>query len=732
MLEESLFKTNYLGRDGFRWWVGQVAPNGDYTEEQSNGGGWGNRVKVRILGYHPYSELELPNKDLPWAQCLLSTTAGSGAANKATSVKVAPGDTVFGFFLDGDNAQVPVIVGVFGRTSQVPSNDFANPFTPFTGKTSRIKNDGSKVAASESNEQNATSQTSPVAVDKKTANKLNKETNPDNDPRLKVNPSSNVIGQKVTVASTDKDSAVQKIKNETENFVSRITNITDGVQGAISGVNDAVDGVNDAVNGAKQTIFEEIDGITASIQGSATRMVQDMTTNLSNAMIPVMNAGLQKVYDVTYAIVLAATGSTVAADKAGTIAQALFIGPVKKISDAIPCITNKIINGISDTIKSVFQSVADNVTNFVSCIGDQVVGALMNHIIGAVSNFIQPLLGGVDKILNGFTPLNFLRSSADAILGLADRLGCEEIAPEFDLASNEWVIGKGSSDKVGVPVNEILETANAARVLAENAVSDVVGAVQDVAGAANSLGVFDFANPSVSTPGFESALGNCYAGPPELGGCGGTKIKIFGGGKGKGGVANAILQIAEGGRGLTGSMIGVDLVNGGGGYTFPPFVEIVDECGQGFGATARAVIDYDPDSDTYQEITDIYLVTEGQDYTPSDDEQDYVLDDENGPNIIDGGGGYDPEDDTVIDNYGNEYDINTDDDGSIIDVVRTPVSSTDDQGNPIQILEFASIIDNVEYTINSKTGSGAILRPRLRTRPAELQGVVKQVIDCIE
>ena len=737
MLEESLFKTNYLGRDGFRWWVGQVAPNGDYTEEQSNGGGWGNRVKVRILGYHPYSELELPNKDLPWAQCLLSTTAGSGAANKATSVKVAPGDTVFGFFLDGDNAQVPVIVGVFGRTSQVPSNDFSNPFVPFTGKTSRIKNDGSKVAASESNEQNATSQTSPVAVDKKTANKLNKETNPDNDPRLKVNPSSNVIGQKVTVASTDKDSAVQKIKNETENFVSRITNITDGVQGAISGVNDAVDGVNDAVNGAKQTIFEEIDGITASIQGSATRMVQDMTTNLSNAMIPVMNTGLQKVYDVTYAIVLAATGSTVAADKAGTIAQALFIGPVKKISDAIPCITNKIINGISDTIKSVFQSVADNVTNFVSCIGDQVVGALMNHIIGAVSNFIQPLLGGVDKILNGFTPLNFLRSSADAILGLADRLGCEEIAPEFDLASNEWVIGKGSSDKVGVPVNEILETANAARVLAENAVSDVVGAVQDVAGAANSLGVFDFANPSVSTPGFESALGNCFAGPPQLGGCGGTKIKIFGGGvKGVGGVANAILQIAEGGRGVTGSVIGVDLVNGGGGYTFPPFVEIVDECGSGYGASARAVIDYDPDSDTYQEITDIYLVSEGVNYTPSTDTsgKDYIDNDIDGPLIVDPGTGYDPNNDKVTDTNNNVYTIETDDGGRITKVIK--VGSTDNSGADVgKGIIIPSVTDSVEYTISSATGSasgsGAVLRPRLIERPDTPQGEVKQVIDCI-
>ena len=240
-------------------------------------------------------------------------------------------------------------------------------------------------------------------------------------------------------------------------------------------------------------------------------------------------------------------------------------------------------------------------------------------------------------------------------MGLADKLGCNEVAPEFDMGSDEWVIGKGSSDKTGVPVEEILAVANQAKALA----TAPLQAIQDIAGDVGSLGLFDFANPSVSAPGFESALGNCYAGPPELGGCGGTKVKLFGGGKGKGGVANAILQIAEGGRGLTGSVIGVDLVNGGGGYTFPPFVEIVDECGKGFGATARSKIDYDPDSPTFGQITDIYIVTDGQDYTPSGDIEDYIPDDENGPNIIDGGSGYDS-DDTVTDNYGNEYDVNVD------------------------------------------------------------------------
>ena len=346
---------------------------------------------------------------------------------------------------------------------------------------------------------------------------------------------------------------------------------------------------------------------------------------------------------------------------------------------------------------------------------NQVVGALVNHIIGGVTSFLKPFMDALSVISGGFDIGGFLGGTAEALLGLVDKLGCNEVAPEFDLASEEWVIGKGSSDKTGVPVDEILEVANEAKALAEAPLQ----AIQDIAGDVGSLGLFDFANPSVSLPGFESVLGNCYAGPPELGGCGGTKIKIFGGGKGKGGIANAILQIAEGGRGLTGSMIGVDLVNGGGGYTFPPFVEIVDECGKGFGATARAVIDYDPNSDTYQQITDIYLVTEGQDYTPSTDIKDYILDDENGPKIINGGSGYDSDNDTVTDNYDNEYGINTDTNGSITKLIR------------INNNEIPSIIDAMEFTINSTTGSGAIIRPRLRTRPVEPQGEVKQVIDCI-
>ena len=60
MIENTLIQSNFLGRDGFKWWVGQVAPE-DAQGGQINGAGWGNRVKVRILGYHPDNDIELKN-----------------------------------------------------------------------------------------------------------------------------------------------------------------------------------------------------------------------------------------------------------------------------------------------------------------------------------------------------------------------------------------------------------------------------------------------------------------------------------------------------------------------------------------------------------------------------------------------------------------------------------------------------------------------------------------------
>ena len=706
MLEESLFKTNFIGRDGFRWWIGQVAPQSCW-QDQADGAGWGNRVKVRIMGYHPYSELELPNEDLPWAQVLLGVTDGSGACNRAKTPKIEQADTVLGFFLDGDNAQLPCILGVFGRTDAVSySGPYSAPFEPFTGFSGPIKK-SSAVVANESNESNLDSQKSPRMVSPEIAEKLNKDIK---DPNKKEKAGFNAIGKKVTMATAKVSSEIDNIKTDIENFVGDVQNI--------------IKGITDGIGDFKQQINERIGAITKSIQSGATGLIHNMTGALSEAMGGAMNKGLDVLYKGVYATVLAATGSSKAADVAGIAAQSTFISPVKAISDALPCIANSVIGGIGGMIQGLLSNIADNVSNFVQCVADQGVGAIMNTIIGGVTKALQPLLGGVGKILGGFNPFSYLTSAVDAFQNVVSALDCNEPPADYALASNEWTIGVGTNEGSGTPVSQILETANKAREAASRGFG-IVDAVQDIAGLTGSLGVFDFANPSVSTPGFESVLGNCYAGPPELGGCGGTKIKIFGG-KGIGGVANAIIGLANADRGVTGSLLGVDLVNGGGGYTTPPFVEIVDECKSGYGAVARAVIDYDPNSPTYQEIIDIILVSPGENYTPSVDNpvNDITIDTDRPATIVTPGVNYTGNDgvgggDTVTDNIGNEYTIDVDENGGIRKL------------SPIGELKFPQISGEVELEINSLTGFGAILKPRFKRRPIEPQGEIKQVIDCI-
>ena len=234
--------------------------------------------------------------------------------------------------------------------------------------------------------------------------------------------------------------------------------------------------------------------------------------------------------------------------------------------------------------------------------------------------------------------------------------------------------------------------------------------------ASGSLGVFDFLNPSVSVPGFKSPLGECYAGPPLS--CAGVKVNIFGS-KGKGAIGKAILgSIVGEGAAATGSLIGIDMTSGGSGYNTPPFVEITDDCGQGYGGIARAVIDYDENSPTYQQVTDIYVISEGENYPikgPQVTDQlavDHVI-------VVNPGQDYD-KDDVISDGDGNPYTIYVDDDGRIINVLPQDSSVANVNG----------VNDLPELTINTKNGYGAILKPQLKPRPP-FQGEVKQVIDCV-
>ena len=438
-----------------------------------------------------------------------------------------------------------------------------------------------------------------------------------------------------------------------------------------------------------------------------------MTNGLYKGMAPSLNGGLNALYDKVFATTFAATKKRSIAKQAGAAAQAAMMLPVQAVQNFLPCAVGNVIGSIGDAVKGLLRGIMDNVQNFVSCIGEQFVAGLMNQIIGGLTKGLGPLMGGVSKILGGFSLGGFLRSKAEGLMAIANALSCNDTTPDFDAPTNEWVIGKGPKSAVGVAVDSILAAANAA----DSLTSKLVGGVQDLSIASGSLGVFDFLNPSVSVPSIGDSLGKCYSGPPLK--CAGLKVNIFGS-SGKGAIGKAIVgSIIGQGNTAAGSIIGVDLVSGGSGYNSPPFIEITDECKNGYGAIARAVIDYDEDSPTYQQVTDIYIVSEGENYPVPEDQgeldtvPDHVV-------VIDPGENYD--DDTVVkDQFGNVYTALIDDNGRI-----TRVSVPDGANVSVKTLKD----ELPELKITSRTGFGAILKLALKPRPS-YQGEIKQVIDCV-
>ena len=120
-----LFNPGFLG-SSFLWWVGQIADDstwrdnihpGNYEDKYSIPG-WGKRYKVRIIGLHDQGETEIESKDLPWANIMYPVTAGGFQTSSGASSQLRQGNMVFGFFLDGQDQQVPVIMGVLGNNSQ--------------------------------------------------------------------------------------------------------------------------------------------------------------------------------------------------------------------------------------------------------------------------------------------------------------------------------------------------------------------------------------------------------------------------------------------------------------------------------------------------------------------------------------------------------------------------------------------------------------------------------------
>ena len=599
MIEESLLKSNFLGRDGFIWWIGQVAPASVWRNEKSKidagenkrdddgnpkiGDSWAYRCKVRIVGYHTFDGTILPDIDLPWAHVSMTPENGSAQGSVGKSLMLTGGETVYGFFLDGEDAQQPIIVGCLYRnestvnfaTPEFLEKEKSSQFKPFTGLQGpltqgptqiREKNPAVQQEPTDAADPSVGIQTSSMVGDPVPA--VREQNKPGGDQLIRKS----LATQQFTLKGAE-----LKIVRENgcnDNLIGKIGKV---IQDFIAFVNRLEKGIDKYVDPVLNTLVD----ITTQIRTFASRIVgiiKFIINNMRNGIIGLVT----KLFGQFIGLVTPIPQ------------QPPIASATKNIVDIIFCVFEKLLPIIIDFITNMLAKIVGKAINAPLCAVEQAVAAILSKLIDTIDSFLGPIFSGLNWLIGAVGQVKDIlaqvSSLAQQILSFlaCDRLQCE--------TPTEWSPANGPGNGGSDSWNRTIGNINVLK-----------GINSDLGVAMGQLSLYGSTQNSTYRDCTERALrpkrqkdqvplppgvraNNCL--PPE--------IEIFGDGV----QAQAVPVVSD-----TGSILSVEILNPGRGYSKPPTVVIRDNTNCGTGAQATAEI-------TNGSVTGIYLNNPGTGYSP--------------------------------------------------------------------------------------------------------------------
>jgi hypothetical protein len=597
MIEESLLKSNFLGRDGFIWWIGQVAPLASWRNQKSKpdagenkkpekdkdstGGSWAYRCKVRIVGYHTWDGDILPDIDLPWAHVSMTPENGSGQGGVGKTNMLTGGETVYGFFLDGEDAQQPVIVGCLYRNESTKSlitpeflqKEKSSQFKPFTGHQGPLIQGQTQIREKNTAQQSEPqTSTTPVAGIGSTSTvgdpvPASREANkPGADQLIRRSSATQQFvakGCEIKVVRENgcNDNIIGKISKVLQDFISFVNRI----EGYIGQYVDPI--LNKAID------------LTNEIRGFATRIVgivKFIINNMRNGIIGLVT----KLFGQFIGLV-------VPLPQQPPIASA-----TKNIIDIIFCVFEKLLPLLLNFIINMLTNMVGKAINAPLCAVEQFTASILSKLIDLIDNLLKPIFSGLNWLLGAIGQikdiLGKVSSLAQQILSFisCDRLKCE--------TPIEWSPCGGPEKKGSDSWSKTL-----------NNVSLLKGINSNLDAAMGYMSLYGFTGNSPFKSCTEKTLKpktqkdqipmpigvqapNCI--PPE--------VRIFGDG-----VQGQAVAIVDN----NGSILSIEVLNRGKGYTKPPTITIVDNTNTGSGAQASAKI-------SNGRITSIFITNKGQNY----------------------------------------------------------------------------------------------------------------------
>jgi len=578
MIEQALVKTHFLGRDGFIWWIGQVVDQtqwagnlgGSPTKTTEDQRGFGFRYKVRIMGYHTAAPTDLPDEQLPWASVMFPVTAGvSGGAISAPNLR--QGDFVQGYFLDGEDAQQPVIMGVIGynQYTAVMKNIPDTGFKPFSGYTTE---DEVPRGALPTNQEEAKGVAEDVDVSK-TNNKEVIETGVGQVGRDDGATNEQYLNEKKssTIASnSDCDKApTGSIQREMKNMIAEVQRIQKTATDWETKVSTKIDNVEKEIAKVK-------DNATKAITGDVKRI----TTELQKNALKKVNDALSDTYYEVFPTELP-----------------LLKEKAEEANSELACAFKNIMKNLTGMVGNFLNQIMDRFINTPICAVENFVGSLLGKIGGLIDSAVSSVMAPIKALLAG---MGIASSSLDDVLGFATDLlsflSCDEDPKCSDV--KEWNPINGPEITATLDLFSIVSKAKQASRLVQNAVSGFANLGDAISNVAKNADFSDVFQDSCN-------VGPVFCGPPT--------VEFIGGG-GSGATGNVIVSA------LT-TVLGVDVITPGGGYIGAPRLKFLDSCDSGKGATGRAVIGeiLRPDGTTTVGVTKVIMDDTGTDYLPAPD-----------------------------------------------------------------------------------------------------------------
>ena len=449
----ALFNPGFLG-GSFLWWIGQIVDDSTWRDNTNPGKyedktsipGWGRRYKVRIIGLHDQGETTIPSDQLPWAQVMYPVTAGGGQTAAMDSTKLRQGNMVFGFFLDGQERQVPVIMGVLGNNSQ----------TVLAQKNSTVADtvtDTQPGILAKSGYSEGTNPKSGTA----------REVPPDDDLSLEEpvegtvsNESADGIQQTTAADSRSQAKCEEKIalmKPDPKEFISSCLK---GIQTVIENLTNRIDTILQSLQSYADAITNNITDAQEAIQN----IIQSASREISKFMKPIF-------------------------DKIQEFA-------LKTLTKGF----NMIIAALPSSRRFQFKDMVQQITELMLCMYNKMTGGLKDQIVGSLSDAINPqeLLNDVQQAVQNGDPSvgaptnpRVPMCAAEAIVAKVINLNKVEID-----TSNNAIVNN---------LNAYLEDVNGTLSGITGFQSEITNQINDIVG--SMTGALDFTNFQLNIFGCE-------------------------------------------------------------------------------------------------------------------------------------------------------------------------------------------------------------------------------------